>query len=244
MIDSIKSEFRKLLTVRSTYAIVLICFLLTIIFAFWAEGIRAVPESLQSPNKLSSQITGAVGAVSLILALIGVLIITHEYRYNTITYTLSASNSRTKTLFAKVFVASVASVVFTLLFAVLSPLLTKFGLALKGYELVPQVFYFQDLWWRCLLYGWGYMMCGLLLGALFRSQVGAIVTLLLAQATIEPLLGLLLKQNVVYLPFSSLNSILSESAQISSVKAAAVFMIYLVIGWGAAFFLFLRRDAN
>lgn len=244
MLTSIKSEFRKLLSVRSTYVIVLICLLLTVIFAFWAEGIRAVPESLQSDSKLSSQITGAVGAVSLILALIGVLVITHEYRFNMIIYTLSASNSRIKSLAAKIIVLSIASVVLTLLFALVSPLLTKLGLAIKGYELVPQEFNFGQLWWRCLLYGWGYMMFGLLLGTLFRSQVGAIVTLLLAQATVEPLLGLLLKQNVMYLPFSALNNIISESAQMSSFKAAIVFMTYMIVGWIVAFVLFVKRDAN
>lgn len=241
---ALKSELRKLLTVRSTYAIILICVLLTGVFAFWANGIRAVPESLTSPLLLQNQIAGAVGAVSLVLALIGVLMITHEYRFNTIMYTLSASNSRAKTFAAKIIIAVSVSIVLTLFFAVLSPLSTRLGLAIGGHDIVPQTFYFQDIWWRSLLYGAGYMLSGLLLGLLFRSQVGAIVTLLLAQATIEPLLGMLLKDNSIYLPFSALNSVLSESAQISSVKALVVFLAYMVVGWAVAFLLFLRRDAN
>src|SRR5690606_34804173 len=139
--------------------------------------------------------TGAVGAVSLVLALIGVLMITHEYRFNTIMHTLSASNSRAKTFAAKVIIAVSVSIVLTLFFAVLSPLAARLGLAIGGHDLVPQTFYFQDIWWRSLLYGAGYMLSGLLLGLLFRSQVGAIVTLLLAQATIEPLLALLPQSN-------------------------------------------------
>lgn len=241
---SLVSEFRKIVSIRSTYAIVLVCFLLTVIFAFWAEGYRATPDSLAEPTKLSNQITGAVGAVSLILALIGVLVITHEYRFNTIIYTLTASNSRLKTIVAKVLTVTIVSVILTLLFAIISPLLTRLGLAIKGYELAPQVFNLGYLWWRCFLYGWCYMMTGLLLGVLFRSQIGAIVTLMLAQASVEPLLGFLLKSNSIYLPFNALNSVLSESAQISSARALLVFMIYLTIGWGVASVLFVRRDAN
>lgn len=241
---AIRSELRKLLTIRSTYGLIAFCVLLTCIFAFWAAGIRAIPESLQSENALSNQITGAVGAVWLILAIIGLLLITHEYRYNTMVYTLSASNSRAKTLLAKILVLSGVSVVLTIGFGILSPLLARIGMAIMGHELVPQTFYFQELWWRCLLYGWGYMMAGLLLGTLVRSQVAAIVLLLLTQSTIEPLLGMLLKSNSIYLPFSALNSVLSGSAQISSVKALGVFLAYMVVGWAIAFLLFLRRDAN
>lgn len=244
MLQSLKSELRKLISIRSTYVIILICVLLTGIFAFWAAGIRAVPESQADPLHLYNQIIGAVGAVSLILALIGVLMITQEYRFNTIMYTLSASNSRAKTFFAKVILAIAVSMILTVFFALLSPLFTRLGLAVGGHTVVAQTFYFQDIWWRGLSYGVGYMLSGLLLGFLFRSQVGAIVTLLLAQATIEPLLGMLLKDNAIYLPFSALNSVLSESAQISSIKALVVFLVYMIIGWTVAFWLFLRRDAN
>lgn len=241
---ALKSELKKLLTVRSTYVIILLCIILTGIFAFWAAGLRATPDSLASPLLLYHQMSGAVGAVSLILALIGILMITHEYRFNTITYTLSSSNSRIKTVLSKIIIAVALSMALTILFAILSPVFTWLGLTLGGHDAVAQTFYFRDIWWRCLLYGTGYMLSGLLLGILFRSQVGAIVTLMLAQATIEPLLGLLLKNNAIYLPFSALNSILSESAQISSVRAALVFMLYMVVGWTVALMLFIRRDAN
>lgn len=239
----LKSEYRKLVTARSTYVLIAISLLMTAVFAFWGAGIRATPESLNDPAKLSDQIIGAVGAVPLVVALIGVLLMTHEYRYNTIAYTLTASNSRAKTLLAKIIILSCTSVVLTISFAIISPLLTKLGLAIKGYELVPQIIDFQSLWWRCLFYGWGYMMFGLLLAVLLRSQVVAIITLLMAQSTVEPLLGLLLKNNAVYLPFGALNSVLSENVQISSAKAILVVALYMIISGAAAFALFIRRDA-
>lgn len=241
---ALKSELRKLLSVRSTYYTIIFCVLLTGTFALWGAGLRATPDGLANPLLLYNQITGAIGAVSLILALIGVLMITQEYRFNTITYTLSASNSRTKTVLSKIIVASALSVVLTLGFAILSPLFTWIGLKLGGHEFVAQTFYFQDIWWRSLIYGVGYMLSGLLLGTLFRSQVGAIVTLMLAQATIEPLLGLLLKDTAKYLPFSALNAVISEYAEMSSVRGALVFLVYMIVGWVIAIILFRRRDAN
>src|SRR3954467_14136812 len=101
MVASIKAEFRKLWTVRSTYVLFLVAFALVAIFAFYAEGIKASPATVQDAGKLAGEVTNAVVTVSLLGALAGVLLMTHEYRYNTIMYTLTSSNSRSKTLLAK-----------------------------------------------------------------------------------------------------------------------------------------------
>jgi hypothetical protein len=65
----------------------------------------------------------------------------------------------------------------------------------------------------------------------------------LIPGTVEQLLGLLLKKNQVYLPFSALGAVL-EHNQISYVRAATVVGLYVVVGWIVAWVLFLRRDAN
>lgn len=244
MMESLKAEFRKLLTVRSTYIITGLAFLLVIFYAGFIEGYKADAVRALSPSFLSNEVTGAVGAVAVIAALVGVLLVAHEYRYSTVMYTLTASNSRTKSLFAKWLAVTVYAIVFTLIVSILSPVAAYVGLHIKGTDLVGQVFYYHDLAWRVLFYGWGYSMLGMLFALLFRNIVGAVVGLFLLPGTIESLLGLLLKHNQVYLPATSLNAVIQYSPYISYGKAALVFATYAVVGGFVAWTLFLRRDAN
>lgn len=249
MIAAIKSEFRKLLTVRSTYVLFGLAVILVVFFGFYIEGVKLAPADLNNPAQLASDITGALGALVIFGALAAVLLMTHEYRYNTIMYTLTSNRSRSNVLLAKIFVVSVFALIFTGVIAALSPLMSYLGVQASGHTLVPQSIPYGDLWWRVLLFGWGYGMVGLLLATLIRSQVGTIVALFLIPGVVEQLIALLLKDKAVYMPFSSLDHILSADASaisgnLSPGTAAAVFLSYLVFFWLVAWVLFLRRDAN
>src|SRR5258708_7634109 len=105
MIASLKSEFRKLLTVRSTYFITCLVTALVIFIAFYIEGWRLTPVGLRDPNQLTGDVFGALN-LTIFGAIVAILLMTHEYRYNTILYTLTNSNSRTRVLFSKVIVVS------------------------------------------------------------------------------------------------------------------------------------------
>ena len=245
MIPAIKTELRKLFTIRSTYVIMALAFALVAFYAFYISGWRADTSSLHVPNKLALDVTGAVGTVAIFMALIALLLFTHEYRYNTIMYTLTANRSRSRILLAKIIVISVVSLLFTLAIGVFSPLMSAWGVHAHHLHLVPQTFHYGDLFWQCLFYGWGYAMAGLLIAALVRNQIGAIVSLFILPGTVESLLGLLLKKNVVYLPFNSLFAIINRMdtpGSISPERAALVFSAYLVGGWLIAWLLFFRRD--
>lgn len=247
MIAELKSEFRKLLTVRSTYFVFAIAFALELIFAFWANGYKVDPKALVVPTFLQSQIVEAVSALGLIGAITGVLLVTHEYRYNTIMYTLTTTNRWAKVLSAKIVVITCYALIFTVIMAALSPLLARLGIALHGYHMSPQEFHLGSIVWRVLFYGWGFAMAGLLLSVLIRNQIGSIAALLLFPGLIEQLLGLVLKNNSIYLPFSALDAVLhpgSGSHVLTTASAAGVVMIYLAVGWLVAFVLFMRRDAN
>ncbi len=252
MIPLIKAEFRKLFTVRSTFVMVTLSFLMVTVFAFYVEGIRAT-GNIEDPGKLASSVLNAINTVSLFMAIIALLLFAHEYRYNTIMYTLTSSNSRTKTLLAKIIAVSGFAVVFSVLIGVYSPLMTYLGLQVKGFELAPQTLDYADLLWRTVFTGWAYGMLGLLFAALLRNQVAAIVAFFVLPGPVEALFGLVLKHNVVYLPFTALQQVASVSSQrppeagmlsLSPEKGALVFVTYLVFGWFIAWLLFLRRDAN
>ncbi len=250
MIASIKAEFLKLFTVRSTYIVLGFATLLELFFALYATGWKAMPPDLANPKYVSNQVTSALVPITLLLTIVAILLITHEYRYNTIMHTLTSNRSRTSVLLSKIIAISCFAIVFSLLFGFLSPVLGFVGIKLHGHALGMQYIPVWSLIWRTIFYGWGFAMLASILAFIIRIQVGAIVAVFLIPSTIENILGLLLKTNQVYLPFSSLAVLVGESssdigvASISFARAATVTSIYIVIGWLVAWFLFIKRDAS
>lgn len=249
MIPTLKSEFRKLLTVRSTYFITGLVVLLVCFIAFYIVGWRSSGATLQDPTLLAGDVLGGLN-VTVFGAIVAILLMTHEYRYNTIMYTLTASNSRSRVILSKIIVVSAYALLLAVIVGVLSPVMGYLGVHLHGRFLAPQTMHLGNLAWRSLFYSWGYGMAGLLVAVLLRSQVAAIAALFLIPDLAEQLLSLLLKGNAIYLPFSALNQVIRSgveragSGELEPAKAAWVFLVYLVVGWAVAWVLFLRRDAN
>lgn len=247
MIPAIRAEFRKLRTTRTTYVFVGLALAFVIFYAGYIEGWRLKGKDLLNPYLFNSDIVGALNSLPLIFgAIIAILLMTHEYRYNTIMYSLTLAKSRTSVLAAKVAVLTLFALVFTAVIAVLSPLSSYVGIMLHGNDLIAQNVFYADLVWRSLFYGWGMIMLALLLATLIRNQIGAIVSLFVLP-TIEQILALLLKHNAYYLPMMSLGAIMESGGPwgtISHGKAAIIFSCYLVVGWVVAWVLFVRRSAN
>jgi ABC-type transport system involved in multi-copper enzyme maturation permease subunit len=251
MLASLKSELRKIRTIRSTYVILAFAVLLIILFAFWTEGIKAGSNSapVQDQFKLASLFINAITNLGVFGALVGILSLTHEYRYNTIMYTLTSAKSRTRSLFAKVAAVSLFSIFFTVFVGVLAIGAMYLGLAVKGLTLGHQTFDL-NLLWHALLVGWGYSMFGLIIATFIRHQAGTIAAFFLIPGLVEQLAGLLLKDNRAYLPFMALSQVGAQPGMtrsdfiLSPGKAACVVLIYVIVGWLVAWYLFLRRDAN
>ena len=248
MIGAIRAEFRKLLSIRSTYILIGVAVAFVVLYAFFIEGYKLTGGDLHNPHLVTNDVTSALGSLPMIFgAIIAVLLMTHEYRYNTIMYTLVSSRSRSKVLFAKIVAVTIFGLLFTVLIGVLTPVLSYAGVALHGHTLIAQVIDYKSLVWRSLFGGWTFITTGLLLATLIRSQIGAIVSLF-AIPIFEQILGLLLKHNTVYLPFTAQGAILTsprpEQGTITYAHAALVFSIYLIVGWIVAWILFLKRDAN
>ena len=248
MIALLKAEFRKLMTVRSTYVISGLALLFITILAFYVGGFRLTAADLRNPLLLAGDVTSAASTVGIFVALIAMLLMTHEYRYNTITYTLAGSNSRSQVLFAKFWAISAYAALFMLVVAILAPAASYLGIVAHGHALGPQTVRYGDLLWRSLFFGWGYGSAGLLIATLIRNQVGSIAAMFVVPGAVEQLLGLVLKHNAKYLPFTSLGSVISGGAVgingLAPGQAALVFTGYLAVGWVVARLLFLRRDAN
>ncbi len=252
MTSTIKAEFQKLLTVRSTYITSGIAFLFIIFMAFYIEGYLGLGDSAAGANALKNIVLNTAGPAAQITSIIATLFMAHEYRYNIISYTLTAANSRTKVLLAKILTITTYAVVFSLACALIGIITYYAGLALRGAELQAQSFDVINIFARTVFYSVGYALVALLFTVLLRNVVLPIVIVFMAPATLEPLIGLVLKDNAAYLPFSALQKVVLVNAEhnpfvrgnLSPGKAALVFSAYLIVGWFITWMLFLRRDAN
>lgn len=239
MIALLRAEFRKLLTVRSTYIISILALLLIGFLAFYVEGYKGTGAD---PRWMSFILDNTSTVISLFIGIVAILLMGHEYRYTTIMYTLTSANSRTKVLLSKVLTVVVFSLGLTAL-ATLFAILTY----LAGVSMSPTAAFVAPelLWndvWRAMFHVVGYGLMSLLFATLFRHLVGAIATLFILP-TVEGLLSMLLKDNAKFLPFSSLEQVHTHFLM-SSGQAALVFTSYLVGAWLIAWYLFVRRDAN
>lgn len=253
MINSIHAEFRKLFSVRSTYVNFLFCVAIIILFAGIINGFKISDKAnLVDPHFLEREASNAIVFVGLLFAFVGLLLAGHEYRFNTIMYSLTNVNRRWKLLVAKFIAISVAAVIFSVFVALFTPLCDLVGLHLHGHgvHLVPQTFDYWSVIWHCAYVGWGYSMYAFVLMLILRNQVGAIVTFLLLPLIGENIIALLLKSNSKYLPFQSLQNVVlnaGENAQkiaVSTGFSLRVSLMYIVIGLIVGFVLFVRRDAN
>lgn len=267
MISTLKAEFRKLFSVRSTYLISLFFLLLISFLSFYVQGFKNPPIKTLSPLDhataslfLAGTITELANAVSVAGGLIALLLMTHEYRHNTIVYTLTASNSRSKVLAAKIIAVFSFVFVFSVFATLLGLMLMRLGVAASGHSLVHQDINYATYLAKSAFLAEGFALGGLLFASLIRNQVGALAALFIIPNPVEGILSLLLKHNSVYLPFTALQQVVqppviqgitiqaahgnSALGTLTAPKGALVFLAYLVVGWIIAWYLFLRRDAT
>jgi ABC-2 type transport system permease protein len=258
--QTFKAEFKKIITIRSTYIITAAFLLLTASVAFWIHGYKdastVATGGSQNSLFIASSITQIATTLSVAGAIIGLLLVAHEYRYNTIVYTLTASNSRTRVLFSKIAAIFVLVFIFSLLSAAISLGLVYVGVALSGHTMAHQDINFVTFFAKVVFTCEAFALTGLLFAFLIRNQVGAIAALFVLPNTVEGLLSLLLKHNSVYLPFTALGQVaqppsltppnVKEAATgyLSPTKGALVFLVYLVVAYLVAWCLFVKRDAN
>lgn len=265
MTATLRSEFKKIITIRSTYLWILIALIIVGIYSFYGEGFKDIVGFLQHPSKevlplfIAGTITQMATFTGLFAGIIALLHITHEYRYNTITYTLTASNSRSKVLAAKI--ASIFG--FTLIYSVLMALigigLIYAGLHFSHHSLPHQNINYLTYIGKVAFFAEAYALTGLLLGVLIRNMAGSFAALFIIPGPVEGLLTLLLRTNSVYLPFMALSQVIqaptimnghpahpdiNKLGYLTASKGALIFLIYLVIGWAIAWYLFLKRDAT
>lgn len=248
MFPAIKSEFRKLLTIRSTYILTIFTLLLVSFLAVWVFGAQQASVKADNPIYMADALYNILGTFVTFAVIIAILHVAHEYRYSTINYTLTATRSRLTVLFSKTFVLLTYTTVFGFLTLLIAYFGTKIGLDIKNVTLSPQQLDLTSVAWQYLAYSWGYVLAGIILAVIIRSLVGSIVAFFLIP-TAEGILSMLLKGDTKFLPFRSLdaiaatpNPVLTEA--LSHNAALGVFSAYALVFGALAVILFVRRDAS
>jgi ABC-2 type transport system permease protein len=209
MIRDIRVELAKLRTVRMSWGLLATGAALSVLFSVTQSSQAGTAKGngpLNTVSGFNSIVTGGVFGL-LFAAVIGVFLITVEFRHQTVTLTYLARPNRTRVLVAKV----VAGSLFGALSGVISYLIVL-GTALsftlsKGYK-VP----IGDA--TLARYGAGHLLAGALLaaigvcvGALVRSQLVGIVAIFVWSILVESLIGGLYTSTRPYLPYTAATSL-------------------------------------
>jgi len=258
MIPTLKAEFKKLITIRSTYLWIGIALVILGIYGIYGEGFKDFADA--GPNGVGSLfIDGTLIHVATFIALfsgiISLLLMSHEYRYNTIIYTITASNSRTKVLFAKLLTIMAFTLVYAVTLTAIAIGFIFLGLGLAHHVLPHQDLNYLTYFVKSVFTAEGWAVAAFIFATLIRNQVGSFAALFILPNTVEGLLGLILKHDAVYMPFTALSQVISPATKagapdriastgyLSAPRGALIFSGYIVVAWLVTWYLFLRRDA-
>ncbi|TAH36706.1 hypothetical protein EYC59_00825 [Candidatus Saccharibacteria bacterium] len=245
MIPALKSEFRKIFTVRSTWVILALATAFgSVLIGFWIFGYKDVADAKTHADALLASVLTAAGVSGVILSFIMLLLVGHEYRYSTIMYSLTSSASRSRVFFAKLLAGSAIVLLFGMIVVALNFALFALGQNLNPEANMAQQIAFGDVAWRLAVSFIGSALFAFAIAMLLRNQIASIAVILLMPATVEGLLGLLLKDNVKYLPFTALGNITASSPKPEPLFSLVVVGVYAVVLGVLSWLLFVRRDAN
>ncbi|MDQ3065132.1 MAG: ABC transporter permease subunit [bacterium] len=296
MIPTLKSEFRKLLTVRSTYfATAIIVALLTLFTYFGTSQIyvyedqemisedsalaqeptdqEKIVNDIEKPQEfappkisnilpdyiLLSHLQSAIGLIGFITAVVAILFMAHEFRYNIINHTLTSSNNRSKVLLAKIIVVLAYTTLATILGIATVVAVTYIAVGIKDLIMPNPNIDWPYIVSRLLAYSVGMSLFALALITLLRNLTAGIVVLFVLPI-IEQIIGGIIRgsnptiQVMKYLPITSLSYVTNVyfpeggfgdgPKPLTIAQALTTFLIGLVIVWAISWYLFLHRDAN
>lgn len=307
MINQLKAELSKLLSVRSTYILIGFALVLISLFAYFGTSPAIYDEAVcvetgeliysdgytdprlaeSSPEelcggsvnietktnselpkeKLLFSLQETVPLIATFASVIVILLMAHEFRYNTINYTLTINNSRSKVLASKVIISVVFAIAVTLLAMGVSIAVTQIAINVKGLTLPPQDYN----WMYVLLRHFGYVILYVLFGlgiiTLVRNLTAGIAAIFVLP-TLDGIAGFLLASRNIeptkILPFSALErfgNVVTDIVPGASIDAAerfgnaaltpatvvgsfVVVSVYLIGLWVLTWTLFLKRDAS
>lgn len=244
------SELRKLRTVPTTWVVTAIGWGLVILSVLIPYIVPGFAEPFGGSAREVANAVDQIGTNSIFPLIVGVLIVTTEFRHGTIGRTLQLVPSRLRVLSWKLAAGAAYAVLFTLV----SLVLTAFVLLVLATVEDVSLSWGAEGWtalWQVFVGMVLPALLGVAVGALLRSQVMAVTAVLVWVFVVENL-GMLLPRVAPWLPFQALNSVfLTDEARaqlppdidfLEPGVALAVFLGYVVVFTAAAAVLMRKRD--
>lgn len=215
MTGAIRTELAKLRTMRLTWGLLATGAGLSVLFSV-LEASRAGTKGGNGPGPLytasgfNAVVTGGVWGL-LFAAVIGVTVVTAEFRHQTITSTYLGTPHRNRVLAAKLAAGALAGALSGLA-AFLIAGASALGFTLSRGYTVPV----GDA--TLARYGIGHVLAGALLaaigvclGALVRSQLAGIIVVFVWSVILESLIGGLFTATRPYLPYTAASSLAGDA---------------------------------
>lgn len=239
------AELLKLRTLRSTWGFALV----TMLFAglVTAGNIGGSTPSERLDPGLQSQIALDIAFPASVLALLlGIILVTNEFRHGTIARTLLATPRRGRFVVVKLLAGATAGTSLAV-----AALVVAFVIAvswLGALDVSFETAEWVDGAWRALVAALVAGAFGSAIGGAVHSQVGALVGTLVWMFVLEPICWVLLALLDVdgvsrYLPAAALGGMVdSENDGMSWLRSAAVASGWAAVAAGLAFVRTSRRD--
>ncbi len=245
MLPVIRSEFRKLSTVRSPWLLLAAG---PLIVAAGVTGLVVSRANLRDPGVQRTALAH-IGLAAIITLIFGILAIAGEYRHGTITATFLSFPDRGRVVTAKLTVYALAGLAAGLVSALVAVAVSAAWWTARG-----DTFRFSAAAWRTLAGGIAvniaFAMIGVGLGALVRNVTGAVAAALAWIALIEGIAGQVLGPGLArWLPFAASqaldrSSLLGPGRPLPQWGGAVVLLGYTAAFAAAAAFITLRRDVT
>ena len=243
------SEVAKLRTVRVPYVFIGIVILL----AVGSAAIFVISDSLDGEEDAWLMLAQGANFGNILATILGILIVTNEYRHGTITSTFLVEPARERVLIAKLVAAILTGLVFALVAYVVALAVAIPWQAARGEGLELDGSIIEALARLVASY---VIACalGIGVGAIIQNQVGAIVAtfvwFFVVEAVISTVAGLLTDFGddpvSPYLPGNTLQGIVgfeqADNFLLSTPAATLLAAVYAVVLVALGAFSMLRRD--
>ena len=244
MIAQLRAELLKIATTRTTAALGLGAVAIVLLLSLLTGLLMPLESIVQEDNQRSVLTSGH--AATLFAVLIGVMLVTSEFRHGTIRPTLLYEPRRPLVIVAKAIAGLVAGLVLGVVTELLAIVVGVVVIDARGVE---RVLGNDDI--ARFAFGGVVMIAlwstiGVAVGALVRHQVGAIVGLLAYLFVVENLVFALAPSVGRYLPGEAAQAVAGETADrlLATTAGAAVLIAYALVLTAAGAAMTSIRDVD
>ncbi|MDR9444349.1 MAG: ABC transporter permease [Microbacteriaceae bacterium] len=256
----LKSELRKVLYVRSNWGLLIAAVFISALSTavtvplLDADSTGALGVSLETTMGVDAVYANAVSGY-IFAIILGVLMMTGEFRHGTAVATFLTSPKRSRVVLAKIAVAALAAAVLMIISALAGFLAGWLALQTVDNAAEPSDNIFINMMLASVLAGVVLGIIGLAIGTLIKNQLLAIVATLVYLFVVDPLLLALAPEAGKYLPTGLITAMLNVSIDapqlgfdtsqyLPPLQAAGLLVAIGAVFASVSIFTSLRRDID